>query len=124
MKRNCVHCGNEFEAVRITAKFCSDACRVREHRYLRTKGVDALFNTAANAIHELGKFTEGELSFEAISFLKTIKDLASYQDISSASCWWRCAKCWKAIQKELPKDGDCSCGKTQDARWKLQKKMI
>ena len=29
----CTWCGNEFEAMRITAKFCSDACKMKHHRY-------------------------------------------------------------------------------------------
>lgn len=120
----CEHCGNEYQKARTTAKYCSDTCRVKAHRKAKEAKIEPLFDVAANAIYELGKHTEGEFSFEAIMFLKTIEKMASYQDISSKSSWWRCSKCWQAVQKELPKDGDCSCGKTQNASWRLQKTII
>lgn len=120
----CQQCGKDFQAQRVTAKFCSDVCRVKSHRKAKEQTIEPLFNAAADALYELGKHTEGEFSFEAIMFLKALEKIASYQDISSKSSWWRCSKCWQAIQKELPKDGDCSCGKTQDARWQLQKKLV
>jgi len=120
----CENCGKDFQAKRVTAKFCSDACRVKAHRKAKEREIEPLFDIAANALYELGKHTEGEFSFEAIMFIKALEKIASYQDISTKSSWWRCSKCWQAIQKELPQDGDCSCGKTQDARWQLQKKMI
>lgn len=123
-KAICEHCGSDYQAARATSKYCSDACRVKAHRKAKEAKIEPLFDIAANALYELGKHTEGEFSFEAIMFIKALEKIASYQDISNKSSWWRCGKCWQAVQKELPKDGDCSCGKTQDARWQLQKKMI
>lgn len=120
----CENCKKEFQAKRVTAKFCSDVCRVQAHRRAKEKTIEPLFDAAADAIYQLGRYTEGEFSFEAIMFLKSLEKIASYQDIANHSSWWRCSNCWQAVQKELPKDGDCSCGKTQNAKWQLQKKML
>jgi len=119
----CEQCGIEFTPKRSTAKFCSDLCRVRHHRW-KDQTVTTPFVQIAELIQHIGRMTEGELSFQAISALKTIQDLARYQDISTPTSWWRCSKCWKAVQKALPEDKDCSCGNVSIADWRLQKKMI
>ena len=119
----CEHCGKPYMRWRITSKFCSDRCRVRNHRW-KDASVATPFVHIAELIQHIGHMTEGELSFQAISALKTIQDLARYQDISSPSSWWRCSKCWKAVQKSLPEDKDCACGNVSIAEWRLQKKML
>lgn len=123
MLKLCEQCGSEYQAVRNSSKFCSDACRVRYHRW-KDSSVSTPFVQIAYLIQQIGHMTEGELSFEAIRALKTIQDLARFQDISSPTSWWRCGKCWKAVQKALPEDKDCSCGKVENAKWRLQKKML
>lgn len=123
MLKLCEQCGTEYDAIRNSSKYCSDTCRVRHHRW-KDSSVATPFHQASYLIQQIGHMTEGELSFEAISALKTIQKMAQMQDISSASSWWRCGKCWKAVQKELPEDRDCHCGKVDNAKWRLQKKMI
>lgn len=122
-QRHCEHCGKEYLAARSSSQFCSDRCRVQHHRQ-REKSVNQSLYQAADLIRSIGALTEGELSFQAIVALKSIKKMADLQDISRKDSWWRCQKCWKAVQKELPKDGDCACGKTENARWQLQKKLL
>lgn len=120
---HCKQCGREFIAKRSTAQFCDDRCRVNHHRQ-RGKAVQEPLGYCAEYIRQIGALTEGELSFEAILALKSIQKMANFQDISRKDSWWRCQKCWVAVQKELPKDGDCNCGKTTDAKWQLQKKLL
>lgn len=119
----CEHCGKSFEAKRVTAKYCSDRCRVRAHRW-KDYSVKQPLLQVMDLIRTIGAATEGDLSFEAVMALKSIQKAAAFQDISSKSSWWRCSNCWQAIQKEIPQDNDCSCGKTENAHWKLQKKMM
>lgn len=119
----CEHCGTGYTAARSSSRFCSDRCRLQHHRQ-RDKAVKEPAMWCAEYIRQIGALTEGALSFEAIVALKAIQKMAAFQDVSRKDSWWRCSKCWKAVQKELPQDGDCSCGKTEDARWQLQKKML
>lgn len=119
----CKHCGNEFQAKRKTAQFCSDRCRVRQHRWKDNSVATPKIN-ALDAIHHIGKMVEGEFSYEAVLALKTIAKIATWQACTDAGSWWRCQKCWQAVRKEIPLDGDCSCGKCEDADWRLQKKMF
>lgn len=120
----CEHCGNEYQPKRSTSRFCSDRCRVRQHRW-KDYSVTAPKNQAIEAITQISRMIEGELSYEAVLALKTVKKIAAmYGDCANVSSWWRCQKCWQAVKKELPVDGDCSCGKCEDAKWKLQRTML
>lgn len=119
----CKHCSKEFTPKRSTAQFCSDRCRVRHHRW-KDLSVATPKNNAIDAIHTIGHMVEGELSYEAVSALKTIAKIATWQAATDAGSWWRCQICWQALRKELPLDGDCACGKCEDADWRLQKKLF
>jgi len=121
--QKCEHCAKEFTPKRKTAKFCSDRCRVQYHRW-RDKSVSTPFAQAAELINHIGKMTEGTLSFEAIQALKSLKSICDFQDISRHDSHWHCRNCWKIVTKVMPQDNDCSCGKTQDARWILQKRFV
>jgi hypothetical protein len=79
---------------------------------------------AAEAIRSIGALTEGALSYEAIVALKNLQKMVAFQDVSRVDSWWRCQKCWRAVQKEIPQNGDCPCGKCEDAKWQLQKRLI
>lgn len=119
----CQHCGRQFEAERSSSKFCDARCRVQHHRQ-RDKAVNEPLLFAAEYIRRIGSLTEGELSFEAIMALKSLRKMIDFQDVSRPDSWWRCQKCWHAVQKELPVNGDCSCGDTEKARWQLQKRLL
>lgn len=119
----CDHCGHEYTARRVTSEYCSDRCRVQHHRQ-RNKAVNEPLFQAAELIRSIGALTEGELSFEAIVALKNLRKMVDFQDVSRKDSWWRCQKCWQAVQKVLPVDGDCSCGATDKARWQLQKRLL
>lgn len=119
----CEHCGNEYEPKRSTSKFCSDRCRVRHHRW-RDSSVELPKNAAIDAITQISRMIEGELSYEAVLAIKTIKKIAAFHDAANIGSWWRCQKCWQAVKKEMPLDGDCACGKCEDAAWKLQRTML
>jgi predicted nucleic acid-binding Zn ribbon protein len=123
MQKSCSHCGREYLAARSSSQFCSDRCRVQHHRQ-RNKAVNEPLSQAAELIRSIGALTEGELSFEAIVALKNLRKMVDFQDVSRKDSWWRCQKCWRAVQKVIPVDGDCSCGKCENARWQLQKRMI
>lgn len=119
----CKHCGRQYEAARVTSQFCSDRCRLQHHRQ-RDKAVQQPLMFAAEYIRQIGALTEGSLSYEAIVALKNLRKMVDFQDVSRKDSWWRCQKCWQSVQKELPQDGDCSCGKCEDARWQLQKRLL
>jgi hypothetical protein len=37
MEKECQHCGNQFEAQRITAKYCSDSCKTKANKARRAE---------------------------------------------------------------------------------------
>lgn len=120
----CEHCGDKYTAARSSSRFCGDRCRVRHHRW-KDSTVTMPKNQAIDAITQISRMMEGELSYEAILALKTIGKIARmYGDAANVGSWWRCQKCWQAVKKEIPLDNDCSCGKCEDAKWKLQRTMI
>ena len=119
----CEHCNRPYQAARASSRFCSDRCRLQAHRQ-RDKAVKEPLLFCAEYIRQIGALTEGSLSFEAIMALKSIQKMAAFQDVSRPDSWWRCQKCWQAVQKELPVNGDCSCGDTENARWQLQKRLF
>lgn len=119
----CEHCGNEYTAARSTSQFCGDKCRVKFHRQLK-KSVALPQIVASEAIRSIGALTEGVMSYEAIIALKNLQKTVAFYDVSRPDSWWRCQKCWQAVQKVIPVDGDCSCGKCENARWQLQKRLI
>lgn len=119
MTAKCVNCGMPFEAKRATAKYCSARCRVA---YNRKPSIDALMQTAIDAIHDLAEYdVYSDDSYELVIALRTIQQVARMQAISNVGSWWRCKNCWTAVRKELPAEGDCKCS---DPKWVLQKAML
>lgn len=64
----CQNCGNEFEAQRTTAKYCSDKCRVQASR--KHQQTDVYFN-ARSMIFRIEKDMNKQ---DAIGTLKNLRD--------------------------------------------------
>ena len=46
----CENCKKQFQAKRVTAKYCSDVCRVQAHRKKKEQEIEPIFDKAADAI--------------------------------------------------------------------------
>lgn len=57
MLKNCQICGNEFEAIRVSAKFCSEACKQRNKR-IDNVSPDTLSSVSEVSVSNVLKSTE------------------------------------------------------------------
>lgn len=61
----CIHCGNEFESKRSSAKYCSDKCKMANHRVSVTEitvtkdsVTDSVTNTAESPKKRINSITD------------------------------------------------------------------
>jgi len=118
LKRTCHSCGNEFEAKRTTAKFCSTKCRVA---YMRSKHrVESDLSVAMETIFTLGQeIDDGTNAYSAAIQLREMrKTIDKY--LPNLSSWWRCENCGAQEMAFIPSKSHCNCG--DNARWILMAK--
>jgi hypothetical protein len=109
----CVTCGKTFYAQRKSAKFCSDACRIANHR-VKVAHDEKLAQFAA-MIADLGHaLYVKESSYEAAIELTNLRR-AIDMFLPSTTRWWHCDNCHNSTMVFIPREDSCSCGKA--AKW-------
>ena len=102
-------------AQRNSAKFCTDTCRVANHRAQAVHDENmAIF---AKTIGDLGHaLYEKETSYQAAVELSSLRR-AIDMFLPSLSRWWHCDNCHNSTMVFLPREDSCQCGKK--AKWFL-----
>lgn len=88
MKKQCLNCEKEYEAVRDTSKYCSDNCKVKWHRGNSDKNkekpitkfqLQTLYNSVKFLVDELGT----KVSVNGVPSIKGIDLPKDFQDIKN-----------------------------------------
>ena len=81
----CLECGNEFEAVRATAKYCTEGCRQKGHRKVSvTEGVLSVTKTLSVTPDEDLSVTEVGTPAKVVDLVKDLHlDLAKDLGVTS-----------------------------------------
>lgn len=112
MYQTCECCGKSFTAQRVTARFCSDRCRVTFNRLKKRKtaksgdSVDLIAAISAIAAKLEVKETSYAAALE-LAYLRRHFDKV-YNPISQ---WWKCDNCGVSVMKWLPDANSCQCEK-------------
>ena len=116
MSEICAYCGNEFEPIRASAKFCSDACRIGYHR--DKKSIRKLSKKASAAINDLHTLAIDYPQFQDVinEQLTSIRNQSAPLDTLRV---WKCvtSDCGQTRYDAVKPDSKCSfCGQFS---WKL-----
>lgn len=115
--RVCDYCGTDYVASRSTSKFCSDRCRVQNHR-LKDFTIVQSQNKIWDGLNVIvGAMESKKFSYEAVSALLSIQNALKFY-IPSMS-WWHCEKCKTSVHKKYPEITDCKCG--EKSQWFMLK---
>lgn len=116
LSKKCVFCGADFVAARSTAKFCSDACKVANHREKKAK-LETYYTISKQIRNIAADLEHKETSYAAAISLDSLRRTLDMY-FPPKTRWWRCDGCGKAIMKFLPDAKDCACGGR--AKWYIQ----
>jgi len=114
--KKCAFCNKDFVGARSTAKFCSDACKVANHREKKAKLES--YKQMSKQIRNLAVELENkETSYSAAITLDSLRRTLDMY-FPPKTRWWRCDGCGKAVMKFLPDTKDCDCG--SKSKWYIK----
>jgi len=107
MIATCQVCGREFTARRSTAKYCSDACKLKAHR-LRTAGVDLRYCGPAEEPSDeipLISLRSDEVYEVIVRAHMSAEDMSRASLATHAPLCHKLGRCAKAFETALRREG-------------------
>ena len=122
MLKRCDWCGKDFQAVRRTAKYCSDHCRVSAHRY-KDYTVKKPFWQALESVRSMGRSMEHKkFHYESVDGLLQLQQLINHY-LPDENTVWRCDRCSRTVKRQSPYESDCECG-AEKSQWYMVPKLF